>query len=146
MTLPSVTGTSLSGQQISFYAERVSAPLPGVNFEGAAFNSGERQFPNMRTIEPISMTLAEDTSMSVITYLRAWKNLVIDDNGNYGLPSVYKQALMLQTFDETGAVAKTLTYQGCAPSRVDALDFDGSQTRHVQVNVAFVVDYVDPYS
>lgn len=145
-TLPTVDGTSLNGQTLAFYVERISAPQVGASFEPAPFNSGERQFPNMRTIGQITMTLAEDTNYSVIQYLRAWKNLIVDDNGNYGLPSNYKKQIQLQPLDETGASNFTFSWQGCAPTQVDAYDFDGSVSKHVSCNVVFVVDSMDPFS
>jgi hypothetical protein len=145
-TLPTVSGTVLNGQQLSFYIERCSIPLPGINFEAAAFNSGERQFPNLRTIDIINMVLMEDTNYSVIQYLRAWKNLIIDDQGNYGLPSTYMLPIQLQPYDFTGNSNITLSWPNCAPSRIDSLDFDGTASKHVTCAVAFITNIMDPFT
>jgi len=143
-TLPTVAGTNLNGQKLSFQVERISCPMPGINFEPAVFNSGERQFPNLRTIGAITISFIEDTNYSILQYLRAWKNLIIDDDGNYGLPASYKKQIQLQPYDETGQSNITLSWSFCAPSQIEPYDFDGSQTRHVTCSVTFVVDAMDP--
>lgn len=144
-TLPTVPGSTLQGQTLSFFIERMTAPQVGIEFEPVAFNSGTRQFPNQRTVDSITMVLAEDTKYSVIRYLRAWKNLIIDDNGNYGLPAQYKMPIQLQPFDSTGKSNMTFSWSGCCPSHVDAYDFDGSTTKHVTCSVTFVVDGMDEF-
>jgi hypothetical protein len=143
-TLPTVAGTTLNGQTLSFLIESISIPFPGINFEAAPFNSSERQFPNLRTIGQIQMVLAENTSFVVIQFLEAWRLLIIDDNGNYGLPSAYKQPISLQPLDETGAANVTLTWEGCNPTVVDSYTFDGSSSHHVSCSVTFTVDQMDP--
>jgi len=142
-TLPTVQGTSLNGQNLSFLIESFIAPNAGVSFEDSPYNAGVRQFPSARTIEQIQIQLVEDTSLTVLKYLRAWKDLVVDDQGNFGLPSKWKQVISLEPLDETGKSVGTLSWTGCGPTRIDSLNFDGASSRHISINVTFVVDAIN---
>jgi hypothetical protein len=145
-TLPTISGSSvLNGQTLSFLIENLQAPNVGVSFEAAPYNAGERQFAVMRTIDALQISFAETTNFDVMKYLRAWKNLIIDDVGNFGLPASYKQNIQLQPLDETGEAILTYSWQGCAPSHIDVITFDGSTSHHVLVNATFTVDSLDPW-
>ena len=145
-TLPTISGNALlNGQKLSFLIENLQAPNVGVSFEASPYNAGERQFAVMRTIDALQMTFAETSGFDVMKYFRAWKDLVLNDDGDFGLPGVYKQAIKLEPLDETGKSIITYTWQGCAPSRIDPIAFDGSSTHHVTESVLFTVDSLDSF-
>jgi hypothetical protein len=144
-TLPTIEGNSaLKGEKLSFLIESFTAPMVGVSFEDSPFNASTRQFPSARTLEQIQIQLVEDTSFTVLHYLRAWKDLIVNDRGDFGLPSKWKQNISIEPQDETGKKAGTLTWTGCGPTRIDALTFDGNSSRHVSINVTFVTDSMAP--
>lgn len=142
-TLPSITGSNgLNGQTLSFLVERVTLPIPGIAFEPVPYNAGERKYPATRTLDVIGITFVEDQNYSVLTYFKAWKDLVVDDSGNFGLPSTYKKQLQLDSLNEQGEVIHSFTYPYCAPTRVDSLEFDGTVSRFLPVTIYFEVDNV----
>lgn len=139
-TLPNFGGSSSGGQKLSFLVETFMAPNVGVTFEDAAFNAGTRSFPSSRTVDQIQIQLAENTSLDVLNYLRDWKNKIVNDRGDFGLPSEWKKDISIELMDETGQVIDKLSWYGCGPTRVDALTFDSMSSRHISINVTFVVD------
>jgi hypothetical protein len=140
--MPSIENSPLNGQDLSFYVERITLPIKGVAYEPAAFNAGERKFPAARTLDTLGITFIEDTSYNVFQYLMAWKQAVVDDYGNFGLPKDYKKKIQLDSLDEQGNVILSFSYSYCSPTRIDSIDFDGTATKFVQINAYFEVDNV----
>jgi hypothetical protein len=142
-TLPSVSNSnSLNGQKISFNVERATLPIQSLAYEPAPYNAGERKFPSVRTLDVIGISFLEDTSYSVLNYLLGWKNLVVDDSGNFGLPAIYKKQIQLDSLDVQGNVIKSFYYPYCSPTRIDSIDFDGTATKPIMINAYFEVDNV----
>jgi hypothetical protein len=114
----------------------------GIEYESVPFNSGTRNFPIGQIVDALSFSLMETTAYGAISYMRAWKNMVIDDQGNFGLPATYKKPVTLEGLDETGATVVTFQWLDCSPTRVESYDFDGSQTGHVSAQVTLAIDNV----
>jgi hypothetical protein len=143
-TLPTVDegADDLNGQFLSFLVERVQLPIVGVAFEPSPYNAGERKFPAARTLDVVGISFIETSKYQVLNYMWAWKRLVVQENGNFGMPANYKKPIQLDAFNQQGIRTRSFRYPYCAPSRIDNLEFDGSGTKAITVNVVFEVDNV----
>jgi hypothetical protein len=146
VTLPDLPGQQAAGQTIHLLVERFTSTHKGLDYEPAPFNAGSRNFPTARVTDGITITFAETSGYDVIRLFRSWKNLVIDDDGNFGLPSQWKKDITLSPLDETGDSVGSFRYTGCSPARVDPYEYDGAHTSHVSAVVSFSVDNSDPFA
>ncbi len=142
---PTIPGSKVTAQQLSFMVQRITASQKNLDVEPIVFQAGVRHFPTGWSVDNISLTFAEDISYDVASAFRSWIDIVVSDNGVFGLPggtNGYKQQISLQAIDYTGAVDCTFTWTDCMPAKIDGYDFDGTATQHIMPTVSFAVDSI----
>lgn len=124
----SVTGVAL--------AEAVSALIIGVEFGGyklgadAVMNYGHRQkkVPGRLEDSVLSLTFRETELGLVDTYFNMWRNLVVDEDGLYGVRLEYSKTVVLMLLSSVGFPVKSFDYREVYPKTISSgtLDYDES--------------------
>lgn len=140
VTFPSIPNSKISGQTLQFLVERFTASHKGIEYEPAVFAGSSRHFAVGFAVDALNMVLAETLSYDVVKAFRSWMDIVIDADGNYGLPAKYKKTIRLQPLTEGDDTAVTFAWSGCSPQRIEGYDYDGSQTNHIQSTITMSVD------
>lgn len=103
---------------------------------------GRKTFP--RTL---SVTYVEDRTMDTTRQIESWLEFIVGTRS--GTSAGYKRAYALDgaeliTYDNTGTEVKAAKFFGLQPQDKPDVQYDGSSTQLMAINVNFVYDYYEP--
>lgn len=132
------------------YIEDISFPHIIAPAHSRFIEGGHVYFPEAKNIQHASITFYEDYSYLTTNYLYTWKSLVVDVNGNYGIPGEpsdvdgssngYKQPINLFTYDVTGKCNFQAILAGCFPTGISSATYTQHNDRLI-VSCEFSVDF-----
>lgn len=128
------------------YAERMQVTFPKTPFRPRYNEGSNSYFPETSDIDGINITFYEAADFRVTNFIKLWRKLIKDADGNYGMPDTYKKEIHAKLFsqDNMSSPIKTLKYIGCAPTDQTAfeLQYDDA-TGRITVEVQFSVDSME---
>ncbi len=137
VNLPSIPGAPNSKnivvEAIEFPHFSISA-IP--RFNGAS----NRHYPGISEISAFAMTFYEDNMFSATKYLYAWKSLVVDTNGIYGVPADYKKDLRLRMYDIQDHIMFNGTLQECWPTNISSYSLNYNDSNRLTISAQFATD------
>lgn len=122
------------------YIDKCSLTQTMIEAAGTYNVGGQMYFPKDRNVDAMTMTFYEDLTYTVYKYFQTWRNRVLDNNGNYGLPVNYKRTIQVIMNDYAGSDALTVTYNGCWPTRPADMTPDGETSGRIIATCLFSVD------
>lgn len=142
--LPEINGLKLKSE----YVEDMELPLMNIGAVGRHSAGSQTFYPGENNTASFNMTFYEDVSYLSTTYLLAWQALVVDGDGNYGLPHAgvgggYKKDITFKAFDGKNGVAMEGVLHGCWPSAPTGLSFSSQASERIRINCSFSVDYTE---
>lgn len=129
--------------QVEVVAEKVQ-PTFNKTPANPRFNQGSNSYyPGITDIDGLSISFYEQVDYPVSMWLNTWRKLVFNpEDGVYGMPSVYKQDIVIDYFAaNSSSPIKTATYSGCWPTDKAPfnLDYESAEGR-IMVEAQFSVD------
>lgn len=140
VTFPDIPGSAVPGETLGFLLSRVTSAGKAIESEPVPFNSGIRTFPTGFSVDALTLTFYENIKYDVAKSFRAWIDAVVDDDGNFSLPAVYKKEMRLEGLGYDGSTLVTYVWQDCMPQRLDGYDWDGASTNHISPTLSMHVD------
>lgn len=121
--------TALPGTQI----DQVMVPLHGVELAFMGRRIYTHTF-NSTFLEAIDW----QTRGQLITWMEAGRSWVTNTGSQ---SATYKVQGQLVVYDDTPAVANTITIMGMWPHQINDVELDGGQSQHVTQNITWSYDY-----
>lgn len=111
--------------------ESASLPQFIITEETEFFGGSSDYFATTTTIGDLSMTFFETGDYDVLEYLYHWQMLVVDTDGNYGLPAVYKKPITIEALKVTGKVGKIFRLLKCWVLTVTPLEYTSASSERI---------------
>lgn len=124
---------SLSLQVMSFGLQHKT-----IEHEEVFYNSGHRFFPTGTQIAPLAVTFLENEAFTVAQFYTAWRNLVIFENGNFGLPKDFCKPLTFTPLTSQNKEVLPRLYEDCFPISLEGEQFDGASTNFITSTITFL--------
>lgn len=123
-------------------AETLTFTHPSIPSQGRHGGGTMTYFPDFNNIASSSITLYEDQYYSALFYIMSWRNLVIDQEGNYGLPIEYKRNIDIEIYSIFDSSEPTIvgTLYGVWPSEISAFEYSYEGQDRIKLQVDFSVD------
>jgi hypothetical protein len=135
-TLPKFQGMTLD---LTPYVSSISSGGVQIATEDEHVAGIMASFPTHGTVDDVTITFVEDSSYSITSYLEIWRNTVLSNNGDFGLPYDYQKTITLEPLDETGKVKAIYKFINCYPVSRHALEYSGESTALAKVSATFKV-------
>lgn len=135
---PTMNGVSVKNAQLM----RAQLEHTAIDAQPSFVAGTNLHYPKDFNVPPLSLTFHEEKSYSALRYLNAWRQLVVDNAGNYGIPKDYKRDLKITLVDLNGKDAMTITYIGCWPTHPMGYTLDSDSSHLVVTMCTFSVDKV----
>lgn len=96
------------------------------------FRGRQLQIAGDRTFEPWTITVINDSTMSVRNAFERWMNGINQHNNNTGLsnPTDYQADMVVEQLNKAGEVTKRYDFRGTFPTNVSSIDvsYDSENT------------------
>lgn len=94
-----------------------SLPASNVNPTLVSYRGREVKFAGERTFDPWTITILNDTDMTLRSYFEKWSNLMnnYENNGGVTAPAGYMVDLIVQQLDRNDEVIRTYDIRGAFP-------------------------------
>jgi hypothetical protein len=129
---------SISSPNVQDYIVVHNAILPGSTVSPTIVFFAGRQIPLFgdRQLEPMAITIMNDTSFSHRRTFEEWLNAIQSNQGNIQATANYQQLLgtvQVDQLDRDDSVLKTYIFHNAFPDNLSQIDLDYSQTDQVQL-------------
>lgn len=118
LTWPAAVG--VPGGDVNLLVSSASLPSSQVNPTIVQYRGREVKFSGERIFEPWTISVLNDTDMTLRSYFEKWSNLMNDyvNNGGSTAPSTYQVDLVVRQLDRNDEVTRTYTLRGAFPITV----------------------------
>lgn len=108
----------------SFLCKAASLPASVMNPIEIPFRGRQLKVAGDRTFETWTITVINDTDMSIRNAFERWMNAINSHSSNVGLtnPVDYQTDLKVEQLDKDESVTKTYNFRGCFPTNVSSID------------------------
>lgn len=113
----------------------------GINSVQRFYSARTINFPGRMSVSSFTINFYETDTYQVTDYLALWRNNVVNDNANFGLPCDYKKDVRLFAFDYQGNYAAKFILSGVYPELVSSYSYDGTTSDRLKVSCTFSVDF-----
>lgn len=124
------------------FVEGINWPFRSIQ-NTTRFGGGKQwYYPEFYNTSPFNVVFYEDDNLSVATYLRLWRILIIHPNGDYGVPADYKLPVSLSMwgwYDGRNPIYQG-TVEGCWPTQPSNFDLSYNNDGRLTVSCAFSTD------
>ena len=124
--------------------EDVILPFGSIRAEPVFRNGKNYYYAKMYDISTVSVRFYEDVEMKVTKKLAAWKKIIKNERGDYGVKSDYEAVLTLTTkkypTNETGTVFKI---KGLFPVSTESYQYQSAQSERLIVSQEFSCDDIE---
>lgn len=131
------------------YVHGVSLPIPHIETNPAFRQATHTYYPGFSDVNSTTLTLYEDHSYTMHSLMQTWRAIVVDADGNYGLPVDYKcefkfRLLGLAEGENTATVKVPLVARviGMFPTTQAPTDLNYQSSDRVIISQEFSVDDV----
>jgi hypothetical protein len=102
-------------------------------------------FPEFNDISAVDMTFYETTDYRSLKFLYNWRSLVLDSNGNYGLPegpAGYKKTIKIEFYGMENSISPVWVgkLKGIWPTEISPQTLTYSSKERIQIQASFSVD------
>ena len=122
--------------------ESIDFSLPSITSNPRKYCGRDMNFPGRVNVDSFAIKFYEDSDYTVTNYLIMWRQKVINDVGDYGLPAQYKKPIVCWAYNCTGEKQTTFKLLGCFPEKIGGYNFDNSNSGLITLNCAFSCDWV----
>lgn len=116
----------------SFLIKGAQLPASNVAPITIPFRGRQLQVPGDRVFEPWTISVINDSGMTIRNAFERWMNGINQHNANTGLsnPNDYSADMTVEQLNKEGEVTKSYTFRGCWPSNISAIDvsYDAENT------------------
>lgn len=129
------------------YIEDIDEPYYGLSDTSQFFNSGTmNNIPGFLSVSQFTARMYGEHKWLVQSYLNAWRELIVNDRGDYGLPydrtRGYCKSINIIALLPTGESAKVAEIYGVFPAPRDLVSWNSSTSDRVIVSQTFVANGV----
>lgn len=126
-----------------------------IDFQTVSIDSDQRfqagtktKYPRFMSMADVSISFFEDVKYTTSQYLAYWKNMVVDADGNYKLPSYYKKDIYLFAFDIISNDNPTFVgkMEGAWPMTVGGYSYSNAGSDKIVITCEFSVDKGIPFA
>lgn len=121
--------------------EEIQLPLSRFDVDNVFYQGQRFYFAKFEEYSPVSIKFYEDNQASTLGYFYAWKQLIRDASGNYGLPSDYKGSMTITPLDQTNQVITSVLMYGMFPTSFGNLVFNSGNGRQ-EITMDFQIDSI----
>lgn len=128
----------------SFLCEAAQLPGSTVGMIEVPFRGRRLKIGGDRTFEPWTVTIINDTDMSIRNAMERWMNGMNAHSANTGLtnPTDYEADLAVEQLDKDGSSVKEYKFRGCFPTAISPIDVSyGANDEIERFTVEFQVQY-----
>jgi hypothetical protein len=123
-----------------------AAQLPGstTGYIDVPFRGRQLKVAGDRVFEPWSITVINDTDMTIRNSFERWLNGINAHSANTGLtnPVDYQTDLIIDQLDKDSTIVKRYNMRGCFPTAVDAIELSYEATNQIEeFRVEFQIQY-----
>jgi len=128
----------------SFMCEAAQLPGSTMGFIEVPFRGRRLKLSGDRAFEPWTVTIINDTEMSIRNAMERWMNGINSHSTNTGIanPLAYEADLKVEQLDKANEVIKTYNLRGAFPTSVSPIDLSyGSENEIERFSVEFQFQY-----
>ena len=128
----------------SFMCEAAQLPGSTMGFIEVPFRGRRLKLSGDRTFEPWTVTIINDTEMSIRNAMERWMNGMNSHSTNTGLanPLAYEADLKVEQLDKANEVIKTYNLRGAFPTAVSPIDVSYASENEIErFSVEFQFQY-----
>lgn len=120
MTWPAAVGVPPNAGDQNLLFTSATLPQSQVNPTIVSYRGREVKFAGERTFDPWTVSVLNDTDMTLRSYFEKWSDLMNDyvNNGGSTAPSTYQVDLQVQQLDRNDEITRTYTLRGAFPINV----------------------------
>ena len=139
--MPDLPGSNAKSPPLT-YVERIPVSHVGTDPKPRHGGATNRYYPQLSDISAVNVQFYEDENHLVDTYLDAWRDLVYDGDGNYGLPADYKLPIVIMFYTGRNGQSpnKSTILEGCWPAQRDSEELGFEESGKLIVSQLFSVD------
>lgn len=128
----------------SFMCEAAQLPGSTMGFIEVPFRGRRLKLSGDRTFEPWTVTIINDTEMSIRNAMERWMNGMNSHSTNTGLanPLAYEADLKVDQLDKANEVIKTYNLRGAFPTAVSPIDLSYAAENEIE---RFTVEFQFQY-
>jgi len=128
----------------SFMCEAAQLPGSTMGFIEVPFRGRRLKLSGDRTFEPWTVTIINDTEMSIRNAMERWMNGMNSHSTNTGLanPLAYEADLKVEQLDKANEVIKTYNLRGAFPTAVSPIDVSYASENEIE---RFTVEFQFQY-
>lgn len=128
----------------SFMCEAAQLPGSTMGFIEVPFRGRRLKLSGDRTFEPWTVTIINDTEMSIRNAMERWMNGMNSHSTNTGLanPLAYEADLKVDQLDKANEVIKTYNLRGAFPTAVSPIDVSYAAENEIE---RFTVEFQFQY-
>jgi len=128
----------------SFMCEAAQLPGSTMGFIEVPFRGRRLKLSGDRTFEPWTVTIINDTEMSIRNAMERWMNGMNSHSTNTGLanPLAYEADLKVDQLDKANEVIKTYNLRGAFPTAVSPIDVSYASENEIE---RFTVEFQFQY-
>lgn len=107
------------------------------------FGPYQAHFAGMFKVPRVRMTFLKTMPDAVSAYFKAWKNLIITEDGIYNPKNMYQRTIFIRFSDSTGLTLGQYKFIGAFPITFPHYNLAYSSNTITKVNVEFETDKVE---
>ena len=104
------------------------------------YGAFESKFPGLMEIQDVQFTFIKPIPDLVSAYFYAWRKMIIDDAGYYGVKSEYSKKVSIYLYDTTGMISNNISLVGVFPKTLPVYDLSYSTEEIVKLSITCNVD------
>lgn len=135
-----------NGMVYHVLAEQITPTFPKTPSKPRPTDGSMTYYPDTSDIDGLNCTFYESFDLRVCAWLRAWRKLVVDNEGNYGVPAIYKKEVVVQLYscDDLRTPIKTMRYHGIFPTDQTPLTLSyDEESGRITVEAQFSADSME---
>lgn len=127
---------------MGIYVEGIDIPSIGITSNPRKYCGRDINYPGRVNVDSFNVRFYEDRKYLTTNYLTMWRQLVVNDAGDYGLPVDYKKVIKCYAYDSFGFKHILFKMHGCYPEKASGYSYAGSNNGRIIVNCSFSCDWV----
>lgn len=125
-----------------YYVEEAVTPFARYDTRSIYREGKSKHYAGTYSVDNLRLNFFMDSTNKSVDYFMYWMSLIKGPGGEFRIPSRYKKPISIVIMDVTNSVVLRITYTGCWPTGIDALNLNSGSSDRLVGNVEFSVDDV----
>lgn len=127
---------------MGLFVQGIDIPQVTVSSNPRKYSGRDLNFPGRVNVQSFSIQFYEDRNYNVTNYLNLWKQAIVNDNGDYGLPVQYKKPIRVYSYDEDGFKRILFSMWECYPETTQGYSYSSANSGRIVLSASFSCDWV----